>query len=176
MVLSSERSAIGAERGHCQIYQVEQETEEVIDVDLTVALAERVESARNDSQKAMERFAISVTGRERDRFLLFLNPSVLPGKVDDHEQTMAQDLKDSETASNRQLHGVNVDKTHRRARDHQDASSRNDQLLSVPQLLLSRTTNGVPRCDLMHHLPNHRSHPAMAAKPLHPQLPVLPQL
>lgn len=139
-----------------------------VDLDLTLV----VENERRDFPRVTARLEILAIGSVRDLCLLLLqlNNEVLV-KVDAHEQTTDQEEKTSGTEDHPQLHGVKVElKDHKKDQDPQGANSRNDQSLSEPLLLLSKTTSGEPRCDLMHQLhqlQNHLFHRVMVVRP-HP--------
>ena len=162
-----ENSLTGVERAHCQIFHPEAAAApKAEDLDPTMA-----ESARSDFQRAMERFVTSETGSARVHCLLWLSQSVAQEKGVAQEPMMAHVEKASEIAEHRQLHGArDAHKARKMDQDHLDANSRNDLLLNVLPLLLSRTANGEQRCDPMHQPPSPQSPLAKVARRPHLQL------
>lgn len=163
-----ESSMTGAEKDHCQTYQTKEElvASQTVDSDLTLG-----ENERRDFQRVMVKSATLETGSAKVRCHLSLHQSALLVKVDAHEQMMVQEQKVSGIADLRQPHGVRVVlKDLKMDQDHQDESFKNVRLSSEPQLQLSRTINGAPRCDLTPLQLNRRFHLVTAAR-LHPHQP-----
>jgi hypothetical protein len=168
-----ESSVTGVERAHCQTSQAEEATAvDQTGEDLDQTSEESVESAVSFNQRVTERFATSAIGSAKVRYHLFPSKSEVLEREVVREQMKAQKGTVSEIADLLQLHGVKADHKARRtgARDHPDVSSRSDLLLSELPLLLSRTINGVQRCDLISLQPNHPSHHAKVARLLLHQL------
>jgi hypothetical protein len=163
----------GAGRALYPIFQAEVETVAHLTVeDSDLTSEESAGSVANHLPKVMARFETSVTGSAEVHYLHCLNRNVDHETADAHEQMMDQRERVSGTEDLPQLHGARVDHKDRKmaARDPQEGSSRNDLLLSELLLLLSRTANGVQRCDLTHLRPSLQFHLVMAARLLHLQL------
>jgi hypothetical protein len=125
------------------------------------------ESAKSVSPRVMERSVILGTGSVRVPCLLLLSQSVLHERVAVLEQTMVLEEKDSEIANHHPLHGVRAARKDRKmVQDPRDENSKNAHLSSGLLLLLSKTTNGVPRCDQTPQLPSHLYHLETAVKHL----------
>jgi hypothetical protein len=163
-----ENSMTGVERAHCRISHPEAAAVAMKAEDLDLIMAE---SAKSDFQRAMERFVTSETGSARAHCLLWPSQSAAQEKGVAQEPMMAREEKASEIAEHRQLHGArDVHKARKMDQDHLDANSRNDLLLNVLPLLLSKIANGEQRCDPMRKPPNPQSPLAKVARRPHLQL------
>jgi hypothetical protein len=151
-----ENLVTGVEKAHCQTCQAEGAAIavhriEVLDlvalsVTLGRTLVESAESVVIPSHKMMAKFAISETGSVEVLYRLSLNKNaqLVHEREVVHEQMTGLE-KGSEIADHHQQHGAKVDhnKTHKTDLDHQDVSSKNDQLLSGLQPQQSKIASGV---------------------------------
>lgn len=172
-----ESSETGVERGPYLIYRAVEENVVLRTEDTNLAvLARKVASVEPPvSPKAMARFETLETGNERVHSHPSPNKSGPQEKVADHEQTMDQEPKVSETAKLHQLLGVKVDLkvkalARKKDRDHPDVSFKSDLSPSARPPPPIKTTNGVAKCDLTHQLHQLQSHLFYLVKGARPQL------
>ncbi len=168
MVTGLERLATGAERARYQICQAGMTDGALIE---RAGLVPILANARNASQRVMVRPGILAIGSERAHFHQCHSQSAALARADAHKRMTAPERKVSETADPPQLRGVKVaHKAHKMAQDHQDENFKSDQSLSEPLPQLSKTANGVQRCDPILQLPNRLFHLVKEANLLLPQL------